>query len=272
VSNDSEAKDGKEASRMQAMGALLDGRGKIAVRKYSQHTQEYPDDRLAWFERACAESAYLPLADAGEAMDLLQGKDHSPSESARLAVARAYIKQRRDNGADITPDLILAAKLDPVFALAHLSLGRQLLFTKPNDVSAREHLDRAAALAPSAVGPRLGLVGLGAQTDDYSGAAREALALVKDHPFSGRGWLSLLSSSVLSSPFTGRVFLVGMAIATFVPYLGPYMLVCWFAFAFLSLFALKRYSPRLAVYPAFVVAVLLIVYLVRSVVLGHLFP
>lgn len=255
-----------------AQVSLLDGRLKTARVRYSDYLAKHPGDRLAEYELGCVHAVALPLAEAERAVERLAEVNLGPNESSRLILANVYLNVRNEPTASIEGQLLAAVEKDPSFALAHLSLGRHLLWTKGDVERARQHLRRAADLAPEALGPRLDLMGLEAQVGDFKKAARMGLALIREHPLSAKVWLALLSASAFSTPWKGRLLLFALAIALFLQHVGLIVLLFWIAFSILCLIGLRRVSSALAVFPTVYLAALLVAYLARTVMWGHFYP
>ena len=259
-------------SRLAALESLLDGHRRLALRRYSNHLRKYPDDETAKYESGCAQAIVLPLSVAEKSVGLLATDALDSANSARITLARAYIQLRQESGADIEEELRHSVEADPSFALAQLSLGRHLLWTKRETSEARTHLRMASNLVPTALGPKLDLMGLEAQSGDYRSSARLGFRLIRQHPLSARAWLGFLSAAILNSPFKGRLVILALVIALFFNYVGLFILAGWIAFAVLSLTALRRASSALAIYPSVVLAVLLLGYLARAILWGRLYP
>jgi len=267
-----EAQPADAVSRRSALVSLLDGHLKTARVMYSDYLTKYPGDKLAEYELGCVQAVTLPLAKAEEAVKRLVKESLGSIESSRVILAKVYLQVRRGPTEDIEGQLLDAIENDPSFALAHLSLGRHLLWTKGEIERARRHLGVAAALAPEALGPKLDLVGLEAQVGDFRKAARKGFRLLREHPFSAKVWLASLSAGILSTPSKGRFLLFGLAITLFFKYVGLLILISWIAFSILSLIGLRRVSSALAVFPAVFLAALLVAYLARTIMWGRFFP
>src|SRR3990172_5698862 len=267
-----EAPPGDAVSRRWAQVSLLDGHLKTARARYSDYLTKNPGDRLAEYELGCIRAVTLPLAEAEEAVKRLVNANLGSSESSRVILAKVYLQVRKGPRVDIEGELLAAIEKDPSFALAQLSLGRHLLWTKGDIEGARQHLGAAADLAPEALGPKLDLMGLEAQAGDFRKSAQMGFQLIREHPLSAKVWLASLSATVFSTPSKGRVLLVGLAVALFFKYVGLFVLLSWIAFSALSLIGLRRVSTALAIFPTVYLAALLVAYLARSIMWGRFFP
>jgi len=250
----------------------MDGGFRQARRRYAKHLEAYPHDELARLEMACTFAAASAVPDARRIVDRFRPERLPPEVEARFRMARAYINVKLNPKEDVRADLEAATSLDPSFPLAHLSLGRHLLWRSKDGALAKDHLRKAAALAPGSQGAGLGVVAAEVENGNYREASKLSVGLLGRFPVSIRVWLASALTLLLSSPLNGRLLLAIIAIALFVGYLGPLLLAAVALVGVASLVSLRRVSPRLAIFPSLTLIALVLVYAVRGIVIGRLYP
>jgi tetratricopeptide (TPR) repeat protein len=263
---------GNAVTSAAGMESLLAGRYKKAASVYAELVAKNQSDIGIKLESLCVSSARGNVAQVRQALETYQGIDLSSEQRARYLTASAYT-QIHEGRSGIGVQLLLeAARLDPSFALASLSLGRHFLFAAEDYVLARQYLEGAARLAPSAEGTLLGLVSLGAEMGDYAQSREAAVKVTQAHRRSLRGWLSFLSSSLLIGSLLSRLAMLVFLGIAFLPWGGPAMGIAALILAGASLRSLRRISPRLALAPSIALGLFMVAYFVRLIVYGRLYP
>ncbi len=251
---------------------LLNGRYGLAIGAMKDelaHTPREADTRL---ELACARAAIGEVDEANAILSQYDSETLDGPGLARFRTAEAYAAIRLGDMERASRDLREAVSADSEFALAQFSLGRHLLFRTRNASEARAHLSKAADLEPQSRSLRLALVGLEAQCGNYSEAMNAARKMLGELGLEIRAVLALIASWVLSPSLPSRLFLIGSALSFFVPILGPAVLIIWVLMGILCPILLRRVSPILGFSPLLISIGLMIIYGVRSILLGRWFP
>lgn len=251
---------------------LLNGQYRMAVQAMQAELRAAPNDIQTRLELACAKAA---AGDVNQATEILTEYEPNFLEApalARFRTAQAYVAIHLGEVERASRALREAISADSMFALAQFSLGRQLLFRKRNASQARPHLLKAAELEPRSRGLRLGLVSLEAESGNYSDAMEVAKEILRDLGFEIRPLLAFIVSWILSPSIVSRLFLLGCVLLFIAPILGPVVLFMWLLLGISSLILLRRLSPRLALAPLLIAIGLIILYAIRSLLLGRVFP
>ncbi len=263
---------GSSQSIQEGMDHLLAGRYRSSRAIYTRLQANDPDNMRIQLEILCLLLARGPDDLSVEALGGIEGEDLDPTLRARLLTAKAYLAAHRGESHLVEDQLKEACVLDPSFPLSHLSLGRYLLFAHRDQGLARKYLENAVRLAPGSEGALLGLVSLEAESGNIARAQAAAFNVVRKHPLSLRGWLSFMSSSLFNSPLWGRLPALILLAMAFLPWIAPVMAAIWLAYSAITLWALRRTSPVLALYPLIPYAVFLAGYALRWILFGRLWP
>ena len=261
-----------ENYRMLAFASLMNSQSRAAVALYRSYMAHNPEDMSALMELACAVIVDGAIDEANKILGQVKTDELTHSALSRFYTAQAYLLARKKQISGFRELLEQAIASDPGFALAHLSLGRHLLWSKRNLQQAKFHLDEAERLAPNALGASLSKVALEVEAKNYKGAFRLATQLARRSPKQVRLWLLVATTALVTTPWEGGLFVLITAFGTFLPFLGPILYLSWVVLAATSIVALRRISIRLAILPILYLFAISLIYLARYIVIGKLFP
>jgi tetratricopeptide (TPR) repeat protein len=262
----------KDPHEQTGLFHLLNGRYGLAIGVMKDELARSPSEADTRLELACAMAAIGEVDEANAILSQYDSETLDGPGLARFRTAQAYAAIRLGDVQRASNALREAVSADGEFALAQFSLGRHLLFRMRDASEARAHLSKAADLEPQSRSLRLAFVGLEAQCGNYSKAMDAAKKMLGELGLEIRAILALVVSWVLSPSLPSRLFLIGCALSFFVPNVGPVVLVIWVLVGILSLILLRRVSPVLGFSPLLISIGLMIIYGVRSFLLGRWFP
>lgn len=255
-----------------ALDLMLDG-GSGDVIEHLSKSQSNDLDELS--TRVISGCAHAILNHEAEARYLLSPSLPPEASKTLRAVRFAGLGFLASRAKDIPQYRHLMSKSideDSSLALPKFSLALYYQWNESDFTKAEELLQEVKSLSPSSHLIDVYLVGLAANDGD----SPRAFALLTEIPREEFGGLRrFLLGAVLrlgSMPFSGGFVALLLAGIAFVPYLGPLVLTVWLAFSVLSLVALRRISTRAAVLPAALSITFLAAYVIRSFLLGRIFP
>jgi tetratricopeptide (TPR) repeat protein len=261
-----------ERSRRRALSEFMRGDLRSSIALYERHMARFPADLLAQHELTAFKMLRLKRNDAAQKIKSAISESIPSDIEARYRTVKAYLEIDAGNLQEGVAELKRAEELAPDFVLPALSLGRYHLITRKDPGRARPYLGRANELFPDSLGTGLMLVSLAAQEKDYPEARLISNDLTKRFRISLSAWISYLWSSLLSAPAMGSIGLILVAFLMFVPYVGVVVLGVGVAASIVSYMLLRRFSFYMAILPLILTASYSVVYLMRAIILGHLFP
>lgn len=255
-----------------ALDLMLDGASREVIQRLSK-SQSNDMDELS--TRVISGCAYAILNHEAEARYLLTPSLPPEASKTLRAVRFAGLGFLASRAKDIPQYRHLMNKSideDTSLALPKFSLALYYQWNETDFTKAEELLQEVKILSPNSHLVDVYLVGLTANAGDPS----RAFALLTEIPREEFGGLrrSLLGAVLRlgSMPFSGGFVALLLSGLTFVPYLGPLVLSVWLAFSVGSLVRLRRISTKTAALPAALSITLLAAYVIRSFLLGRIFP
>lgn len=253
-----------------AIDLMLDGYAAEAAQFLEKDTESASDQ----YSRAALGCAYALQNQRQEAERLLLTDYENPQANvvAIRSAGLAYLAMRDGDMEKFKELMEKAIEADSTLPLPWLSLGLYYQWQTTDFDRAREKLNVALNIKPDSHLVHRHLIGLEASTGNLELASRLLQSLPKSLQGTGAPITLPLMLWLASTPLKGRLAMLFLVALTFVPYLGPILIVSWLLLSIVTYRQLVRISIRLAVLPGIYLVAMLASFVLKWLITGSIFP